>query len=72
MSESLADELLYVTCQHCGKVATFSWGALQKNESPVCPYCGEVMNIDIARTRDEALRKAQELDGSFDALGSHE
>lgn len=72
MPESVDDELIYVTCSHCGKVTALGYGALTQSIPALCPHCSQPFSIDKHRAHEEALRKARELDAGPDALGSQD
>ncbi|MDQ2776529.1 MAG: hypothetical protein M3Y57_16675 [Acidobacteriota bacterium] len=72
MPENIDDELIHLTCAHCGKISSISYGHLRRSGNAPCPYCGWLLPVERGEAHDDALRKAQELDGAPDGLGSHE
>ena len=72
MSESLESELIHLTCPNCRQITSLSLASLSENDHPKCPYCGELIPVDLDVARQDACRKALELDQSVDSLGSEE
>ena len=72
MSDSLATELIHVTCGECGKISSFNLASLMQRNNPDCPYCGKSIEVDLQAAQQDGMRQALELDESVDSLGSVE
>ena len=72
MSDSLATELIHVTCRECNQITSFNLASLTRDNSPHCPYCGKPMQVDLKAAQQDGMRQALELDESVDSLGSVE
>jgi transcription elongation factor Elf1 len=70
MDEHLTAELIHLTCPHCRQITTLSYGTLVHQTEVHCGYCGLPISFDIDAVKQEARRKAHELDQSPDSLGS--
>jgi hypothetical protein len=66
------DELVHLTCGHCGNISSLSYRTLPDSGGPPCPYCGHTLPVDAQKAHNQALREATELDAGPDALGSQE
>jgi hypothetical protein len=71
MSDALSSEIIHLTCQNCHQITSLGLGTLIE-KIPNCPFCGVPFHVDLQKAREDALRKAEELDHSVDALGSME
>lgn len=72
MSESLETELIHLTCANCKQITSLSLASLKEDSRPKCPYCGQIIPVDLNAARQDGHRKALELDQSVDSLGSTE
>ena len=72
MNESLGSELIHVKCGNCHNVNSFSLDSLEQNSTPACAFCRQTISVDLQAAEKDALREAQDLDQSVDALGSME
>ena len=72
MSDSIGSELIHLTCPNCKQITSLSLDSLTENPRPKCPYCGELIPVDLDAARADGQRKALELDASVDSLGSVE
>jgi transcription elongation factor Elf1 len=70
MDEHLTAELIHLRCPACGQTASFSYGTLTHQQTTKCGYCGKDIPVDVESIKQDARRKAHELDQSPDALGS--
>jgi hypothetical protein len=46
--------------------------SLEQNSTPACAFCRQTISVDLQAAEKDALREAQDLDQSVDALGSME
>jgi DNA-directed RNA polymerase subunit RPC12/RpoP len=70
MEQPLGSELVHLRCSKCNRTTSLSLESLEKNDRPVCPYCGAVIAVDLEAAARDASRKAHELDETVDSLGS--
>jgi hypothetical protein len=70
MDEHLTAELIHLICPHCRQINSLSYGTLTHQTDVVCAFCAKPFPVDIEAAKQEARRKAHELDQSPDSLGS--
>lgn len=70
MDEHLTAELIHLHCPACGQITSLSYGSLANRTGIACPRCGATVPVNIDSVKQEARRKAHELDESVDSLGS--
>lgn len=70
MDEHLTAEIIHLKCPHCAQTTSLSYGTLAHGPEPPCGFCGRPIEFDLEAVKQEARRKAHELDQSADSLGS--